>query len=215
MYVDIAVGIIVFISVLVSFLRGFIREVLTIAGLIAGIAAAIVIGPVLEAPLMAWLSSDPANPTKIFGVIPAGIFASALAYGLTFIIVTLAVSFLTFLITRGVHAAGLGLANRLFGVLFGALRGVLLISLLYLPFYYAEPEDGYSWMANAHSKGVVRLGSQFIDEQLVDKIFAESEEEVEEDASEAVEEIIEESSEEKTFFDFGKEIAVEELKDQN
>lgn len=194
MIVDIIAGTIFFLSMIVSFFRGIVREILTIAGLVCGIVGALMVGPILEPSIVNWLVADPENPEKIFGVLPPETFASILAYGASFFVITLAISFITYLITKSLQASGLGPINRLLGLVFGAVRGALLIGLLYLPFYYSESDEGYSWMAEAYSAKYIRGSSSLIDRHIIDKYLPED---VEEDIKEEAEELDKELGETK------------------
>ena len=142
MIIDIAVGIVLLISAGIAFMRGFIREVLTIAGVAGGMAASWVGGPILAPLFRSWFGLDTAEePGKLLGIIPHTMLADSAAYGLIFLIVVIALSIVSHFIAEGVRALGLGIVDRTFGVMFGLVRGILLLGLFYLPFHLFMSQD--------------------------------------------------------------------------
>lgn len=136
MIIDIVVGAVLLISALISFFRGFIREVLTIAGVAGGGLAALTFGSSLSPVFRKWLGVVDGQPvTKLFDLIPMTIIADVCAYAAIFIAVVITISVISHFISSGVKAMGLGPIDRTFGVIFGIVRAVLLLGLLYLPFH--------------------------------------------------------------------------------
>jgi len=137
MLVDIIALVIVLISTIIAFLRGFIREVLTIVGVVGALVASYHVGPLLLPVMEGWLGVDPnAEPEdvkRLFDIIPYTYVAQFLAYGLVFLIVVIILSIISHMIAEGVRSIGLGAVDRSFGVIFGLLRGILLLGILYLP----------------------------------------------------------------------------------
>tara|TARA_B100001989_G_scaffold252783_1_gene236189 strand:- start:3432 stop:4193 length:762 start_codon:yes stop_codon:yes gene_type:complete len=143
MIVDILVLVVILISALISFLRGFIREILTILGIVGGIIAAYIGGPLLIPQVQEWIGYDPdaKEPQELLGMIPYEYVASGLAYGGLFIVFVIILSILSHFMAEGAKSVGLGAMDRTLGVVFGIARGILLVGLLYLPFYYHASED--------------------------------------------------------------------------
>lgn len=136
MIADIIVAAVLLISAAIAFMRGLIREVLTIVGLAGGLAAAYAFGPKVVKPVQDWLGVEPGvEPEKLFGVIPFDMLGMVLAYGGVFIVVVVALSVATHFLAEGARAMGLGPVDRTLGVIFGLLRGALVLGILYLPFY--------------------------------------------------------------------------------
>lgn len=136
MIIDIVVGAVVLVSALISFFRGFIREVLTIAGVAGGALAALTFGSSLSPVFRKWLGVvDGQTVTKLFDLIPMTIIADVCAYAAIFIAVVITISVISHFVSSGVKAMGLGPIDRTFGVIFGIIRAVLLLGLLYLPFH--------------------------------------------------------------------------------
>jgi membrane protein required for colicin V production len=98
-------------SAIQAFLRGLLREVFSLAGLVAGII------------LAGW------NYTRLSAILSAFISNAAIANIVAFLVIAFGVMLLAIVAGRivhtVVHAAGLGLFNRLGGMLFGLVRGAL------------------------------------------------------------------------------------------
>lgn len=136
MIIDIVVGAIVLISAIISFLRGAIREVLTIAGVVGGLFAAIFFGPKLAPVFRNWLGvAEGEEVGKLFDVVPMNIVADVCAYAAIFIIVVIIISVISHFTAGAAKAMGLGPIDRTLGVIFGIVRAVILLALLYLPFH--------------------------------------------------------------------------------
>ena len=142
MIIDIVVGAVVLISAAISFLRGMIRELLTIAGVIGGLFAAMAFAPSLSPTFRDWLGvSDGGEPAKLFDIIPMGIVADICAYASIFVIVVIIISVISHFTSATVKAMGLGPVDRTLGVIFGIVRAVVLLALLYLPFHLLMDEN--------------------------------------------------------------------------
>jgi len=143
MLIDIIVAVIVIISAIISFLRGFIREVLTIAGVIGGLAAAYFFGPLLAPTFQNWfgvdLGADKAQ--KLFDLIPMDILATVVAYASIFVLFVIIISVISHFTAGAVKALGLGPVDRSLGVIFGIVRGLVLLGLIYLPFHLLMTSD--------------------------------------------------------------------------
>ncbi len=142
MIVDIVVGVVILVSAAISFLRGFIREVLTIAGVVGGILAAIFLGPKLAPVMRGWFGVEEGQtPEKLFDMVPMDVAADATAYAVIFVVFVIAISVLSHFISGGVKAMGLGPIDRTLGIMFGVVRGFILLGLFYLPFHLMMKED--------------------------------------------------------------------------
>jgi len=153
---DVVVVAIIFISSIVAFLRGLVREVLTILGLSGAGVAALTLGPSFVDGIQGWLTAgiDDVDGSRLWGFIPYDIAASVFAYAGVFVITLVTFSILSHWIAKSVHAIGLGPVDRSLGVVFGILRGLFLIGLLYLPFYILMDEkekDDWFGASNTYS----------------------------------------------------------------
>jgi membrane protein required for colicin V production len=110
---DYAVLGVIGLSLLWGVFRGFVREVISLAGWIA----AAVVASTFATPAAEWLPSGVSSPVA----------RVAIAFVILFLAVVLAGALLGWLIASLVKAAGLGLADRVLGAIFGFVRGLLLV----------------------------------------------------------------------------------------
>lgn len=142
MVLDLVVLGILFISAAVAFMRGFVREVLTIGSLAGAALATFVFGPGLTPLARGWIIDPGApQPQKLFDLVPYTMLAPVLAYGLVFVAVLIVLTVVTHMISKGVHAAGLGPVDRTLGVVFGLIRGIIIIGLLSLVMNFILNKD--------------------------------------------------------------------------
>jgi len=122
---------IVGLSVVLSLWRGFVREIISIIGLVAAFFAASRASGYAGDFLGAWISN--------------GTVADIAGFALVFVLIMLIVGITGAIIRKLVDMADLTATDRTLGVVFGALRGMLLIALAFLIFTsYAKPD--YKWM---------------------------------------------------------------------
>jgi len=115
---DLAVIAIIGLSVLLSVIRGLVREVLALAAWVVAFFAA----NVLAGTIAPWMPE--ALPTEEIRLL-AGFLC-------VFLSVLIAMSVLAILASKLVKSAGLGLEDRLLGVVFGLARGLLVVMILVL-----------------------------------------------------------------------------------
>lgn len=153
MIIDIIALVILLISAGIAFMRGLIREVLTIAGVVGGLAAAYFGAPLLIPYMLGWFGvEEGVEPERLFGVLPYDIVATALSYGLIFIVVVVVLSLISHSLAEWAKSNGLGAIDRSFGFLFGLLRGILLLGVLYMPVHlFVNDETKKSWFANSRA----------------------------------------------------------------
>jgi len=153
MVIDIIVLVILLISAGIAFMRGFIREVLTIAGVVGGLAAAYFGAPILKPHMRGWFGvEEGVVPERLFGILPYDVLADALSYGLIFIIVVTTLSFISHSLAEWARRTGLGAIDRSMGFLFGLIRGILLLGLLYLPVHmFVEQDAKDDWFKDTKS----------------------------------------------------------------
>jgi membrane protein required for colicin V production len=102
-----------------AFARGLIREVFSIVAFFAAIFAAIW-GYRYAAPYLE-------------GVVGTPLFATLIAGFLIFLVVFVAITILTSMLAKAAHSSGeIGTLDRGAGLLFGAARGILIVSLFVL-----------------------------------------------------------------------------------
>lgn len=175
MIVDILVIAVLLISALIAFLRGVIREILTITGVVGGLAAAYFGGPLLQPHMRGWFGvEDGVEPERLFGILPYDIVADALSYGAIFIIVVIILSVLSHFLAEGARSVGLGAVDRSLGFVFGLLRGIVLLGLLYLPVHlFIDQDSKDAWFSNSRThfylERVSSAMAEFIPEDAVEE----------------------------------------------
>ncbi len=115
-WIDIAILVVVGISTAISLVRGFVREALSLAGWFAAFAA----GLFLAQPVADLLN----------GVIENHSLRLIVAFVLLFVSTLFAVAVLNFFIGKLVKITGLSGTDRMIGVIFGVLRGVVVVAVL-------------------------------------------------------------------------------------
>lgn len=173
MIIDSAVILVLLISAIIALLRGFIREVLTIVNVTGGMAAAYFWGPDMTPVVAGWLDAEEAEEEgrKLFDVVPYDILATFLAYGLIFIVIVVILSVISHYISAAVKSMGLGAIDRTLGVMFGLVRGLLLVGILYLPVdLYAKDDAKERWFEGSHTwpllEGTSGWIAQFVPEDM-------------------------------------------------
>ena len=165
MIFDIVVIAAILLSCVIAVLRGFIREVLTILGVVGGAFAALSLGPSLVPKISEWLGivENPEEPQNLFGMIPYPIVADAIAYGTVFIIVVIILSVISHFLSGWAKSAGLGIFDRILGVVFGVARASLLLGLLYMPFHIlVEEEVLVEWFGDSKTRPHVEVASAWM-----------------------------------------------------
>ncbi|MDH5187592.1 MAG: CvpA family protein [Rhodospirillaceae bacterium] len=143
---DVAVIAVLAVSGVLAFARGFVHEVLSIAGWVGAFFAAMYGTPLLK-PLMLQVINDE--------------FFASLALGAIIFISTLIIlSMLTKSISRRVKDSALGALDRSLGVLFGFLRGAIIVCLAYIALEWVIPADEQGpWVREAKAIQMVEIGA--------------------------------------------------------
>lgn len=130
--IDIIIAIALTVSVIVGFVRGFIKESISIATLVIAIWAALFFGPSVGDISDAWLSSEELQTwfgrILVFGVVLA--IGGLLGWG----------------ISKLVRMSVLSGLDRLFGSLFGVVRGILLTALFVIGGQFAGFDNDKWWL---------------------------------------------------------------------
>jgi membrane protein required for colicin V production len=112
---DFAVLAVVALSTLFAFVRGVVREVIALVAWIAGLGLALAFeGPV--AALLPWFKDTP-------------VAKHVIAFALIFVAVLIAGALVAYLLSKMVHAVGLGFVDRFLGAVFGLARGGIIVVL--------------------------------------------------------------------------------------
>ena len=168
MYIDLIVIVVILLSAGLAFFRGFIREALTILGVVGGLFAAYQFGDDITPLFNSWLDVDD-NATSLeaqrqfMGVIGYDQLAKVLSYACVFIFVVVVLSIASYFLSRGVEKIGLGMIDRTFGVIFGIVRGILILGLIYLPFQmFLAQEEKEDWFSGSRTIIYVEWTSEWI-----------------------------------------------------
>jgi membrane protein required for colicin V production len=182
MIVDIIVLAVLLISALIAFMRGLIREVLTIAGVIGGLAAAYFGGPLLKPHMRDWFGVvEGEEPERLMGFLPYDIVADALSYGVIFIAVVIILSIISHFLAEGVRNIGLGAVDRTLGFIFGLLRGIIILGLLYLPVHlFIDDETKEGMFEGSTTQFYLERTAEMIAEWLPEDAIEKAEDGIEE-----------------------------------
>jgi membrane protein required for colicin V production len=148
--VDLGVFGVILISALLAFSRGLVREVLSIGAWVVAALATIYGLPHLRDITRTYISQQ--------------LVADAVT-GVTIFVVTLIVcAAISHMVARNVRSSGFGAVDRSLGLLFGVLRGAVLVCLAYLAFVWAEPkpEDQPDVVKNARMLRYVAEGADLL-----------------------------------------------------
>ncbi|MDT8405704.1 MAG: CvpA family protein [Methylococcales bacterium] len=117
-WVDYAIVSLIGISLIIGFLRGFLREAFALVIWIA----ATWIGLTFSRELSALLTSVVAQPS----------LRIALAFGLLFVVTLIIGAIISFLLGELIKKTGLSGLDRLLGMVFGVVRGAVVVALIIL-----------------------------------------------------------------------------------
>lgn len=137
-YLDIIIVVMLLASAINGFSKGFIIELASLAALVIGIYVAVFFSDVTADFLVTYFNFS----TK---------YLSIISFALTFILVLIAVVFIGRIVEKFVDLLMLGFLNKIAGLVFGILKGILIISILIFVINYFE--NGRAWLGNGAAKG--------------------------------------------------------------
>lgn len=133
---DIIALIVIFISGVMALMRGFVREALTVTAFVAAALGALWMRPVF---------ADIA-----FEFVTSPVAANAIALIVIFLLIYLAVSFVTRSLVKHVkEGEDVSVIDRTAGFGFGVVRGLVLLGLVVLVFQNAAPGSQPEWLRGA------------------------------------------------------------------
>jgi membrane protein required for colicin V production len=146
---DIAVVAVILLSGLFAFARGFVKEVLSVGAWVgAGFAA---------------LYGLPYATPIAERFLPGGAVAEAGAGAAIFLVALIVLSVLTSAISRRVKESALSAVDRTLGLIFGLVRGVVLVCLAYIALGWVWPADKPQpqpqWIAGARTLPLLESGA--------------------------------------------------------
>ena len=146
---DIVILVVIVLSGLLALIRGFVKEVLSMAGWVG----AAVVTFYLFQPLVPYFRGFIAIPWLADGAAGVVIFVIALVL----------LSGISHVIASRVHQSNFSALDKSLGLVFGLLRGAVVVCLAYLLLAWAVPADQYPpWVQGARSMPLVERGAQMI-----------------------------------------------------
>jgi membrane protein required for colicin V production len=146
---DLGIVAVLAISGLLAFARGFLREILSV-GAWVGAAVATIYGLEPARPFLRQYIGEPLLADGITGVV-------------IFVVTLGLLSTLSHMLSRNVRNSALGALDRSFGLLFGLLRGAVVICGLWLVFaLFVAQQDRPDWITEARSLPLVEAGAKVI-----------------------------------------------------
>ena len=145
---DVSILAIVLLSTVIGIARGFMVEAMSLGAWIAAVVAATALGPVLAGAFEGRIEMPSAR--------------IALGYGIVFVATLLVGALVTWAVRRLVEESGLSGTDRMLGLVFGLVRGVLIVVVLVLlsgltPF----PRDPW-WRESRALPSFVALARDFL-----------------------------------------------------
>ena len=133
---DLFALLVLFVSGILALMRGFVREALTIAAFVAAALAAL------------W--SRPVFAGLLEGLVGSPLIANTIALAGVFVLVYLAVSFVTSSLQPGPKAGeDVNVIDRSLGFIFGLVRGLILLGLFVLVLRNTLPGAQPEWLQGA------------------------------------------------------------------
>ncbi len=117
-WIDAVIIIILIIAMVNGFINGLVKEVASLAALILGIWGAIKFSDFTAAKLYDYFDMT-------------GKYVGIIAFIITFVIIVIVIHFVGMLVDKLMEAIALGFINRLLGILFGLIKSVLILSVVF------------------------------------------------------------------------------------
>ena len=140
---------VLFVSGVMALMRGFVRDALTVTAFVAAALAALWTRPVFAGLLL--------------DVVGSGFIANLIAMTAVFILIYLAVSFVTSSLQRNVkRGEDVTVIDRTLGFVFGVVRGLVLLGLLVLVIKNTLPGANPTWMTGARIYPLAEASAQLL-----------------------------------------------------
>jgi len=117
-WIDLIIVIVVILSVFQGFTNGLVKEVASLAGLVLGIWGAIKFSGFTAAKLYEWFDMT-------------GQYVGIISFVVTFCLIVVIVHFIGIVADKIVKTVALGFLNRLLGIIFGVLKNILILSVIF------------------------------------------------------------------------------------
>jgi len=161
--IDVGIAIVIAFCVIRGFFRGFIKEIFSLMGALAGFYIACIYYPDAATLLKKWAPNLPYENIICFILVFIGMFASIslLGVGIKYLL----------------NIVFLGWVDRICGILFGAAKGVLIVSMILLALAAFVPEfekmiksSRLAPEVTQFSEQMIRIVPPGVKRQFVDKI---------------------------------------------
>lgn len=169
---DTIVMVVIFLSVLIAFFRGFVKEMITIISIGGAVYIAYAFGQHMTPSFNEWLGVTKEASKRadyIFGMVPPEKMAVFLSYLSVFLCVFIILSLAGMAVSASIAALGLGPLDKILGMGFGAVRGFLIVFLMYVPFGMIQKEKSYEeieWLTKSFSYEFLDAAFKWADETL-------------------------------------------------
>jgi membrane protein required for colicin V production len=118
-WIDMTIIVILGLSMVMGFINGLVKEVASLAALIFGIWGAIKFSAFTAEKLYDYFDMS-------------GQYVGVISFLITFGIIVILIHFVGLIVNKIVDAAALGFINRLLGIVFGLLKSVLIMSVIFV-----------------------------------------------------------------------------------
>ena len=118
-YIDIIIIIVLGISMVTGFINGLVKEVASLAALVIGIWGAIRFSSFTAARLYDYFDMT-------------GKYVGIISFIVTFAVIAIGIHFAGLIVDKLLKAVALGFVNRLLGILFGLIKSVLILSVIFV-----------------------------------------------------------------------------------
>lgn len=163
--VDALVGVLVLVSAYLAMVRGFIRELFALGSWALAFFAAFAFAPMLQ-PVLATL---PAVGTYLRDCNIAMVVAFVIVFGIALI----AAGMLIWIFSGSIRNTALSLFDQGMGFIYGALRGLVLVAVIYIAYQQIVPQtDRYQFVESAQTIGVVQSTADVIRAIVPDQVPA-------------------------------------------
>lgn len=160
--VDALVGVLILVSAYLAMVRGLVRELFALASWAVAFFAAFFFAPSLQ-PSLAQLPvvGDALDDCRISMLV-----AFIVVFGLTLIVTGLII----WMFSGGMRDSGVGVVDQGLGFIYGALRGLVLVAVIYIAYkQIVPPTEEYAFVESAYSIGFVRDFAETIQSWLPDE----------------------------------------------
>lgn len=142
---DLAVIAVIALSGVFAYARGFVREALSIAAWLFAGAAGYYAYPIV-APMLARF-------------VPGGMVANIAAFCLVFVVALILFHLVARMLAGHVKRSPLSPVDRSLGLIFGIARGLVLVSIAYLPLAWIPPADQPRWFTQSRTLPFLAAGA--------------------------------------------------------